>query len=132
MGSSGHGKFGNYGVGGSGDGQQGANGGVGGSGNRSSREPSLDYIRLEDVAISEYYLNNLDLPPAGESVNVRSSLYKRRLAVELSSTGEIIGNIPTEYNLFLLSSLKRGIRYSGQVVSSGMFPIPYIVVSLHE
>jgi len=132
MGSSGHGKFGNYGVGGSEDGQQGASGGVGGSGNGSSQGPSLAYIRLEDVATSEYYLNNGDLPPAGEAVNVRSSLYKRRLAVELSSTGEIIGNIPTEYNLFLLSGLKRGIRYSGQVVSSGTFPVPYIVVSLHE
>ena len=132
MGSCGHGRFGNYGVGGSGDGQQGARDGGNGSGNESNQGPSLSYIRLEDVAISEYFLNKGALPHVGEAVNVRSALYKRRLAVELSSTEEVIGNIPTEYQLFLLSGLKRGIHYSGQVISSGKFPVPYIVVSLHE
>lgn len=132
MGSSGHGRFGNYGVSGSGGGQQEVSGGGNGNGNGSNQGPSLSYIRLEDVAISEYFLNKGELPPVGEAVNVRSTLYKRRLAVELSSTGEVIGNIPTEYHLFLLSGLKRGIHYSGQVISSGIFPVPYIVVSLHE
>ncbi len=132
MGSSGYGRFGNYGVSGAGDSEQGTNGGGNGAGIGSNLGPSLDYIRLEDVAISEYYLNRGELPRMGETVKVRSTLYKGRLAVELSSTSEIIGNIPTEYNLFFLSSLKRGVRFSGQVVSSGKKPVPYIVVSLHE
>lgn len=134
MGSSGFGQFGTYRVtvgGGPLNGNNG-NGGAGdGNGGNGFESPEkLDYIRLEDVAISDYYRNRNNVPSRGEPVSLLSKIYNSRLVVASDVTGEVIGNLPTRYN-YLYNTIIRGIQYKGAVVSSGLSPIPYVVVSLH-
>lgn len=147
MGSSGSGKFGTYHVGGSRgtSGQQpgtsnggfggissgqGYSGVAGGGAGEIECPPVIEYIRLEDVAISQYYVSRNSLPNPGEAVELPSDIVNGRLVVTVSSTGEILGNLPTEYN-YLINCLKRGITYIGTVASSGVSPVPFAVVSLH-
>lgn len=143
MGSSGSGKFGTYHVGGSGGAFGGSNGGLGvgpsgqgfsgipGSGSGEIECPSaVEYIKLEDVAISEYYINHDSLPNPGEVVELQGTIFNGRLVVAVSSTGERLGNLPTEYN-YLINCLMRGVTYTGVVVSSGASPVPFAVVSLY-
>lgn len=148
MGSSGSGKFGTYHVGGSGgtSGQrkpevpnggyggifsgQGYSGVTGGGAGEIECPPVIEYIKLEDVAISQYYVAHNSLPNPGESVKLHGTIVNGRLVVTVSSTGEILGNLPTEYN-YLINCLMRGITYTGTVASSGVSPVPFAVVSLH-
>lgn len=132
MGSSGFGRFGNYPVGGSGAGSGGIGGqsGSGGFGGEDSCPADIDQIFLEDVATSEYYVKRGVLPGFGERVELLDHLYLRRLVVASAATGEIIGNLPTEFNK-LLFCIKRGMHYSGTVLSSGTTPVPYVTVNLH-
>lgn len=129
MGSTGSGSFGNYRIGG-----EGAGNGTGSSGTGSvSKEIEcpdiIENIRLEDVATSEYYTKHQKLPGISSKVNLRSKVHQGRLVMETADTHEVIGNLPTQYN-FLLTCLSTGKRYSGQIISSGVTPIPYAVVTL--
>ena len=132
MGSSGYGRFGDY----PGSSSFGSYGGTGNQGNSSeyNREldcpVAIDLIILEDVATSEYYSTRHRLPSPGEDVELKDCLHEGRLVVISSSTGEIIGNLPTEYN-YLFNCIESGMHYSGNVRSSGEFPMPFVTVSLH-
>lgn len=124
MGSTGNGMFGAY---------QGE-----GAGSITNKEKTdeiecpleIENIRLEDVAISEYYLHNETVPAVHEPVRLSVELINKRLAVVLTSTQEVIGNLPVQYN-FLNLCIKKGKRYLGNVKASGLSPIPYIVVNLY-
>ena len=110
MGSSGNGMFGTYRGGGAGSIVRGGN-------NGGDECPlAIENILLEDVAISEYFQNHKDVPSTGPVV--------------LSSTQEVIGNLPVSYN-YLNLCIKKGKRYSGEIKSSGLSPVPFIVVNLY-
>ncbi len=124
MGSTGNGMFGMYSGGGAGSFvNDGKNDGDG-------CPIEIENIRLEDVAISEYFMNHNGVPSVGESVELSMQLIKKRLAVVLTSTQEVIGNLPVSYS-YLNLCIKKGKRYSGTIISSGLSPIPFIVVNLY-
>jgi hypothetical protein len=124
MGSSGNGMFGTYRGGGAGS--------IVNGGNNGEDECPLviENIRLEDVAISEYFQNHKDVPSTGQSVELAMQLVNKRLAVVLSSTQEVIGNLPVSYN-YLNLCIKKRIKYLGEIKSSGLSPVPFIVVNLY-
>lgn len=136
MGSSGSGKFGTYHV----DNPKGANAGAedgegasnrsGGANGEIECPKNIENIRLQDVATSENYLNNKNVPQNSEEVYLNDRIVNGRLVVMLASTGEIVGNLPTQYN-FLINCIKSGYGYAGSVVASGFTPVPFIVVSLY-
>ena len=124
MGSSGNGMFGTYRGGGAGSIVRGGN-------NGGDECPlAIENILLEDVAISEYFQNHKDVPSTGQAVELSMQLVNKRLAVVLSSTQEVIGNLPVSYNNLNLC-IKKGKRYSGEIKSSGLSPVPFIVVNLY-
>lgn len=124
MGSSGNGMFGTYRGGGAGSIVRGGN-------NGGDECPlAIENILLEDVAISEYFQNHKDVPSTGQAVELSMQLVNKRLAVVLSSTQEVIGNLPVSYN-YLNLCIKREKRYSGEIKSSGLSPVPFIVVNLY-
>lgn len=124
MGSSGNGMFGTYRGDGAGSIANGGNNGGDGC------PLEIENIRLEDVAISEYFMNNKGVPSVGEPVELAMQLINKRLAVVLTSTQQVIGNLPVSYN-YLNLCIKKGKRYSGEIKSSGLSPIPFIVVNLY-
>ena len=132
MGSAGSGKFGTYRIGndeftnGIGSGLSSGDGSLG----EIECPKIVKNIRLEDVAVSEYYQKHNMLPSVGTAVELRTTIYNGRLVVETSSTNEILGNIPTQYNT-LLNCIKQGIKYSGSIVSAGTSPVPFVVVTLN-
>lgn len=133
MGSAGSGKFGTYRIG-NGEGTSGTGSGVGGTGGGGTGEIEcpkiLENIPLEDVAVSEYYQNHNTLPGQGISVKLRTTIYRGRLVVETDDSGEILGNLPTQYNT-LVNCIKKGMKYSGAIVASGITPVPFVVVTLN-
>lgn len=136
MGSAGSGKFGTYrtgnGKGASGSGT-GVGGGAGGSGSGTDEiecPAIIENIRLEDVATSDYYVHHNLLPSSGDSVYLNNTIYKGRLVVKATSTDEILGNLPTQYN-YLINCIKKGMQYRGAVIASGSSPVPFVVVTLH-
>lgn len=131
MGSAGFGTFGNYHIGDPKDSNQGNGSSSGGNGIGGAQREKTDYINLEDVPILDYFLNNNNVPSALEPVFLSDQIHNGRLVVISSVTLEIIGNVPTKYN-YLLNDIKMGINYIGEVRSSGLSPIPFVVVSLHE
>lgn len=140
MGSSGSGKFGTYRVGnsqatggtgtGSGGTNIGAGGGIGGGAGEIECPSVIENIRLEDVATSAYYIRHQSLPAPGEPVDLNNVIYKGRLVVNSTSTSEVLGNLPTQYN-HLINCIKKGMQYTGTVVASGLTPIPFVVVTLN-
>lgn len=131
MGSAGSGKFGTYRIG-NGEGTKGTgSGGMGGGGTGEIECPEvLENIRLEDVAVSEYYQQHGTLPGQGASVRLRAKIHGGRLVVETTNSGEVLGNLPTQYNT-LVNCITKGMKYSGVVVASGITPIPFAVVTLN-
>ena len=131
MGSAGSGRFGTYRIesgqitGGNG------NGGVGGGIGEVECPSNIENIRLEDVATSQYYVTYKSLPPSGDLVELNNTIYRGRLVVVVVSTGEILGNLPTQYN-YLIKCIKKNMQYSGSVVLSGLIPVPFVVVKLHS
>jgi hypothetical protein len=132
MGSSGSGKFGTYRIG---AGQ--STGGLGPAGSSNDDKPReiecpsiIENIRLEDVAISDYYINNQQLPPAGDIVTLHNAINNGRLVVKSRSNGETLGNLPTQYN-YLYNCMKKGIIYSGVVIAADVTPVPFVVVTLN-
>lgn len=124
MGSSGNGMFGTYSGGGAGSIINGGNTGI------EECPLEIENIRLEDVAISEYFLSHNDVPSVGAFVELSMQLINKRLVVVLTNTQEVVGNLPVTYN-YLNLCIKKGKRYSGVIKSSGLSPIPFIVVSLY-
>lgn len=133
MGSAGSGKFGTYRFGtgqpANDTGNKGGDVGIG-SGIGEIECPSvIENIRLEDVATSEYYVNHQSLPSSGNPIELNNAIYKGRLVVN-TSTGEVVGNMPTQYN-YLINCVKKGMHYTGTVVASGLTPVPFMVVTLY-
>lgn len=124
MGSSGSGMFGTYRAGGIGS-------IAGGSSSEEVECPLvIENINLDDVAISEYFLNYKNVPDVNKTVELSTLIVNKRLVVILTDTGEVIGNLPVKYN-YLNICMKKDKKYSGTVKSSGLVPIPYIVVNLY-
>lgn len=136
MGSSGYGAFGNYRLGSNGgeNGEFNSTNGtgrlLGNGGNERACPPQIEFIKLEDVATSEYYIMHQSVPSPGDVVELADSIYNGRLVVILSSTREILGNLPTKFN-YLIECIKNGVHYTGDVHSSGVIPVPYILVNLY-
>jgi len=103
MGSAGSGSFGTYRINGSSDsegnnreGSTGVGSGNMGFGTGEVECPkSIENIRLEDIATSEYYVQHQSLPSYGEAVSLRSKIHNGRLVVENLSAKEVLGNLPT-------------------------------------
>lgn len=85
---------------------------------------------LEEVSRSAYFQTHKFVPSIMEDIQVLDKLHNRRIAVESLQTGLIIGYLPTKYN-YLLSCMKKGIRYVGNVEFSMDKPIPKVSVNLH-
>jgi hypothetical protein len=127
MGSTGSGSFGNYDIGGNKPGLKNSNGG--GEGKESNCPEIIENIILEDVGLSEYYTKRSSVPPKSTPVEIRR-VVNGRIVAQLT-TGEVIGNIPTQYN-FLLNCIQGMSYYSGNVISSGLEPIPFIVITINH
>ena len=114
MGSAGTGQFGNY-----------QNNGLGDDNGNQNFQDKI--INLEDVAASSYYINHNSVPNPGELITITFS--NKRIAVQLDSANEIIGNLPVQYN-YLLTKIQQETRITGSIESSGTIPIPYITIKL--
>ncbi len=125
MGSTGSGKFGTYNVS---ETSRIAKVNIGGI-DEITCPKIITNIKLEDVATSEYYSDYDSVPPKRTRVNLRTNIYEGRLVVEHENQQKILGNLPTQYN-YLINCIKKEF-YSGEIISSGIVPIPYIVVSLN-
>ena len=90
----------------------------------------ISNIKIEDVATSDYYTRNKKVPIAGADVELLPMVKNGRLVIALSSCKTVIGNLPSRYNYLRVCS-EEGFEYVGEVVSSGLSPIPYIMVDLH-
>ena len=115
MGSAGTGQFGNY-----------QNNGLGFSDNENQNFQDK-IINLEDVATSSYYVTHDSVPTPAEFIMITFS--DNRIAAQLDSTNEIIGNLPVQYN-YLLKEIQQGKSITGYIESSGIIPIPYITIKL--
>jgi hypothetical protein len=123
MGSRGNGRFGFYR-------REGA-GALDGSKNGELSCPlEINNIKLEDIAVSDYYFKYHDVLPSESQIELLDTIINKRLVVRSTSTQDIIGNLPISYN-YLNLCIKKGYRYSGVVISSGLSPIPYTVVNLY-
>jgi len=131
MGSSGSGKFGTYRDGENSLLNSGSNSGSVGRRESNNCPDKLEFIKLEDVTLSEYFISFGSLPIKDSTIRLESELISNRLVVIDIQTGKIIGNLPTDLN-YLLICLKNEKYYEGNVVSSGLIPIPFIVISLYE
>lgn len=81
--------------------------------------------RLEDVATSDYFKLNGNIPPVGTSVIIA---FSTRI-VALDDKGVVIGNLPTEFN-YLMRCLKEGYQYEGQVEGSSNVPLPSVQIAV--
>lgn len=100
-------------------------------GGSSGGDPCLAHIdefELEEIANSEYFAEHEALPPRGTEVGVAASLLGPRLAVEVSSTGELLGLLPTRLN-YLRNCLDTN-RYIGHVTSVSTTAVPSVWVQL--
>lgn len=74
---------------------------------------------LEDVATSDYFKKHGTVPLKGTPVIITST--SRIVAVD--DKGDVIGNLPTEYN-YLLGCIEEGYQYEGEVTDSFTSPLP--------
>ena len=74
---------------------------------------------LEDVATSDYFKKHGTVPSKGTPVIITST--SRIVAVD--DKGDVIGNLPTEYN-YLLGCIEEGYQYEGEVTNSFTSPLP--------
>ena len=113
MGSSGSGEFGNY---------------------APSKEPKCDRpleFSLEEVARSEFFASNKTVPSPNTSVRLAPPPpVNGRLVVLDSSSGAVVGLIPTSLN-FLLACMGQGYHYSGEVTESAGGKLPRVTVKLN-
>jgi len=131
MGSSGTGEFGNYKKSRNsmeaGSDQSGAQGESG----QITCPKVLEEIRLEDVEQLTFYKTHGAPPTIGHQVKISENLLYGRLVVISLQTSEPIGNVPTKYNYIYSNCISSGVTYTGEVISSGISPIPYTVVTLN-
>jgi len=80
---------------------------------------------LEDVATSGYYKKHGTVPPKGTPVIITST--SRIVAVD--DKGDVIGDLPTEYN-YLLGCLEEGYQYEGEVNDSFTTPLPSVSIAV--
>lgn len=80
---------------------------------------------LEDVATSDYYIVNGNVPPKGTPIII--TVNKRVVAVD--EKGLTIGNLPTEYN-YLLACIQEGYQYEGEVMDSAKSPLPSVNIAV--
>lgn len=80
---------------------------------------------LEDVATSDYYKKHGTVPPKGTPVTITST--SRIVAVD--DNGDVIGNLPTEYN-YLLGCIEEGYQYEGEVSDSFTTPLPSVSIAV--
>jgi hypothetical protein len=111
MGSTGSSKFGDY---------------KASSTDKCEKEIETD---LEEVANSEFYGVNKDVPKVGTPIALLSKPYKSRLVIQESKTGKEIGLLPTKYN-YLIVCIKKEYSYAGEVLSSGNGKVPRVRIKL--
>ena len=80
---------------------------------------------LEDVATSDYFKKHGTLPSKGTPVIITST--SRIVAVD--DKGDVIGNLPTEYN-YLLGCIEEGYQYEGEVTDSFSSPLPVASIAV--
>lgn len=125
MGSTGYGRFGDYkhSIDSRGDKSDGM------SGILSDVCPTeLVMLSLEDVCQFEYYAKHNTVPAENDIVFVPEEIRNGRIVVSHSLEKKTIGSVPSEYNKYI--NCFSEYTYEGVVVSSGLFPIPHVVVSL--
>ena len=79
--------------------------------------------KLEDVEQCEYYKKHGTVPTVGAVLELA---HKKRVVAQTQS-GEIVGNLPTQFN-YLAGCLRQGYSYTGQVRDSKSGP-PVAIVS---
>lgn len=123
MGSSGTGNFSDYSAESTGMGS----GGMFDKGEDDYQDHCLEAttIDLEDVERNSYYRTHRAIPENGIQVQIE----QRGRIVAITSNGEVLGLVPTAYN-YLAGCLKRGLSYSGFVVSSTSVPYPRIQINI--
>lgn len=126
MGSSGYGNFGTYRNNGAGS----SDGGGGINSEEVMCPLIIESIKLEDVGISEYYINNGSLPQVDTSIYLSPVIHDGRLVIVENVTELIIGNLPVQYN-YLNICMAEGKNYTGTVAAAGSNPIPYVLVNLY-
>lgn len=90
----------------------------------------IETIKVEDVATSQYHLDNQAIPLPKTKIILKDIIVNGRLVIEHLGSNKIVGNLPTQYN-YLYACMQQGMSYKGEVVSSGIRPVPYVVVTLH-
>lgn len=80
---------------------------------------------LEDVATSDYFKKHGTVPPKGSPVFITSN--SRIVAID--EKGDVIGNLPTEYN-YLLGCIEEGYQYEGEVTDSFTSPLPSVSIAV--
>lgn len=83
---------------------------------------------LEEVAISDYWVNRGTVPSAGAEALLLDTLVSGRLAV--SCDGAVVGYLPVRYNYIARECLPAGVAYSGEVSESEGGAIPSVRVVL--
>lgn len=126
MGSTGYGKFGNYPH--LTDGKTNGAGGAGGIVLSDSCPAELILIKLEDIAHFDFYKTYNTVPKVDDTVLVSKEITNGRIVVIHEQENKTIGSIPTEYNKYV--NCFTHYTYTGIITNSGIFPIPYIIVTL--
>lgn len=93
--------------------------------------PKEIVFNVQDIDISEYYLNKATLPNVGSNVSISNTLVNKRLVVIDLDSGLILGNVPVEYNFLFSSCLNKGREYIGTVKHTNENPYNIIMVELH-
>lgn len=89
----------------------------------------LPEIQLEDIANSEYYKSEGDVPDLFSMVYVSNKLKRGRLSVLLVDDDSEIGLIPSQYS-YLHTCLLKGHSYTGNIVYNEDGQFPKVVVKL--
>jgi hypothetical protein len=74
-------------------------------------------VQLEDIEHCAYFKNHKVSPPTG----TRLSLAHAKRLVAQTDMGEIVGNLPTQFN-YLAACMEDGYSYVGQVRDSNNGP----------
>jgi hypothetical protein len=95
----------------------GKGGGGGGDDTPVDRCARAFSVTLEDVEHCEFFVNHKTCPAAGTVLHIAQ---KKRVVAQ-TGTGEVVGNLPTNFN-YLAACIKGGYSYIGAVRSSSDGP----------
>ncbi|KGR83734.1 hypothetical protein CD30_19385 [Ureibacillus massiliensis 4400831 = CIP 108448 = CCUG 49529] len=87
-------------------------------------------VDLQDVANSEYFNSEGEVPEIFSIIHLGKKLKNGRVQVILTDDESEIGLLPTQYN-YLHTCIARGHKYSGTIVYSENAIFPKIVVNLY-